>query len=77
MVVVGPEDPLVEGIYDYVQNRPELKHIAVIGPSANGAPVSYTHLDVYKRQMLYTSESTSFHRGQAAARLSYSFTGRL
>ena len=37
MIVVGPEDPLVEGIYDYFQNRPELKHIAVIGPSANGA----------------------------------------
>ena len=37
MVVVGPEDPLVKGIYDYFQNRPELKHIAVIGPSAQGA----------------------------------------
>ena len=37
MVVVGPEDPLVGGIYDYFQNRPELKHIAVIGPSAKGA----------------------------------------
>ena len=37
MIVVGPEDPLVEGIYDYFQNRPELKHIAVIGPSAQGA----------------------------------------
>ena len=37
MIVVGPEDPLVEGIYDYFQNRPELKHIAVIGPSAKGA----------------------------------------
>ncbi len=37
MVVVGPEDPLVKGIYDYFQNRPELKHIAVIGPSEAGA----------------------------------------
>ena len=37
MVVVGPEDPLVSGIYDYFQSRPELKHIAVIGPSAKGA----------------------------------------
>ena len=40
MVVVGPEDPLVEGIYDYFQNRPELKHIAVIGPSAQASAYS-------------------------------------
>ncbi len=32
MVVVGPEDPLVNGIADYFQNDNELKHIAVIGP---------------------------------------------
>ena len=33
MVVVGPEDPLVKGIYDYFKNDESLKHIPVIGPS--------------------------------------------
>ncbi len=37
MVVVGPEDPLVNGIFDYFLNDTELKHIPVIGPSKNGA----------------------------------------
>jgi phosphoribosylamine--glycine ligase len=37
MVVVGPEDPLVNGIYDYFANNEELKHVAVIGPSKDAA----------------------------------------
>jgi len=37
MIVVGPEDPLVKGIFDFFQNDSELKHIPVIGPSKNGA----------------------------------------
>ena len=37
MVVVGPEDPLVKGIYDYFKNDPELANIPVIGPSKQGA----------------------------------------
>ena len=37
LVVVGPEDPLVNGIYDFFQNDTELKHIPVIGPSKIGA----------------------------------------
>jgi phosphoribosylamine--glycine ligase len=37
MVVVGPEDPLVKGIFDYFQNDSELNHIPVIGPSKQGA----------------------------------------
>lgn len=37
MVVVGPEDPLVKGVYDYFSSTPELSHIPVIGPSAEGA----------------------------------------
>ena len=37
MVVVGPEDPLVLGIYDFFKNDLALKHIPVIGPSKVGA----------------------------------------
>ena len=37
MVVVGPEDPLVKGIYDYFKQRDDVKHVPVIGPSKAGA----------------------------------------
>ena len=37
MVVVGPEDPLVKGIFDFFQNDADLNHIPVIGPSKKGA----------------------------------------
>lgn len=37
MVVVGPEDPLVKGIYDDFKNDPRTKNIPVIGPSKKGA----------------------------------------
>lgn len=37
MVVVGPEDPLVNGIYDFFKNDEKLKNIQVVGPSKIGA----------------------------------------
>ena len=37
MVVVGPEDPLVKGVYDSFKNDPLTKDIKVIGPSKAGA----------------------------------------
>ena len=37
MVVVGPEDPLVNGIYDDFKNDARTTHIPVIGPSRKGA----------------------------------------
>lgn len=37
MVVVGPEDPLVKGIYDFFKNDTQISHIPVIGPSKLGA----------------------------------------
>ena len=37
MVVVGPEDPLVNGIYDFFKEDEELQNISLIGPSKEGA----------------------------------------
>ena len=37
MVVVGPEDPLVNGIYDFFKNDNDLNHVSIIGPSKEGA----------------------------------------
>lgn len=37
LVVVGPEEPLVRGIYDFFANDTQLNEIPVIGPSKEGA----------------------------------------
>jgi len=37
LVVVGPEEPLVKGIYDFFELDPALRHIIVVGPSAKAA----------------------------------------
>lgn len=37
MLIVGPEEPLVKGIYDHFKNDTLLQHIKVIGPSAEAS----------------------------------------
>ncbi|MDH5603814.1 MAG: phosphoribosylamine--glycine ligase [Cyclobacteriaceae bacterium] len=37
MVIVGPEDPLVNGFTDFVSSDPSLRHVRVIGPGKEGA----------------------------------------
>lgn len=37
MVIVGPEDPLVKGVFDFFMNDSQISHIPVIGPSKEGA----------------------------------------
>ena len=37
MIIVGPEDPLVNGIFNFFQSDESLKNITVIGPSKEGA----------------------------------------
>lgn len=51
MVVVGPEDPLVKGIYDFFINDKDIQHIPVIGPSKLGAELEGSK-DFAKRFMM-------------------------
>ena len=37
IVLIGPEIPLINGIYDYIKNDPKTSHISIIGPSKKGA----------------------------------------
>ncbi|MBS1747612.1 MAG: phosphoribosylamine--glycine ligase [Bacteroidetes bacterium] len=37
MIVVGPEEPLVRGVYDFFKNDSTTKNVIIVGPSAQGA----------------------------------------
>ena len=61
MVIVGPEDPLVLGIYDYFQADHEINHISVIGPSKEGAQLEGSK-DLAKDFMLKNNIPTAKHQ---------------
>ncbi|MDP4209479.1 MAG: phosphoribosylamine--glycine ligase [Bacteroidota bacterium] len=74
MVVVGPEEPLVKGIYDYFLGRKDLKDIPVIGPSRDGAQLEGSK-DFAKQFMVRHGVPTARYKSFTAATLNdaYSF----
>jgi phosphoribosylamine--glycine ligase len=60
MLVVGPEEPLVNGIADYFNSNQELVHIQVIGPNKAGAQLEGSK-DFSKNFMLRNSIPTARH----------------
>lgn len=72
MVVVGPEVPLVEGIYDYFKADPGLAKIPVIGPSRKGAELegskdfakAFMHRHGIPTAAYRTFDGTSLQDGQ-------------
>ncbi|MDR1091769.1 MAG: phosphoribosylamine--glycine ligase [Prevotella sp.] len=78
VVIVGPEEPLVKGIYDYFINDLEIKHIPVIGPSKEGAKLEGSK-DFAKQFMIRHNIPTARYRSFTMDRLdeAYGFLGEL
>ncbi|MDY6207008.1 MAG: phosphoribosylamine--glycine ligase [Prevotella sp.] len=72
MIVVGPEDPLVKGIYDEFKNDEKTKHIAIIGPSKAGAVLEGSK-DFAKAFMLRHNIPTARYRTFNASEIKEAF----
>ena len=68
MIVVGPEDPLVQGIFDFFKEDAATQHIAVIGPSAKGAQLEGSK-EFAKEFMLRHHIPTARYKSVTAATL--------
>lgn len=67
LVVVGPEDPLVNGIHDFFLSDPELNKVAVIGPEKSGATLEGSKefaKQFMQRHGIPTAKYQSFNAGQ-------------
>jgi len=63
MIIVGPEDPLVKGVFDFFQSDKDLKHISIIGPSKEGARLEGSKLfakEFMQRNNIPTAQYKSF-----------------
>jgi phosphoribosylamine--glycine ligase len=68
LVVVGPEEPLVKGIVDFLQAQPETSKIPVVGPSEMGARLEGSK-DFSKQFMLRNGVPTASHETFTASEL--------
>lgn len=68
LIVVGPEEPLVKGIVDFLQAQPETSKIPVVGPSEMGARLEGSK-DFSKRFMLRNGVPTADYETFTASEL--------
>ena len=67
VLVVGPEQPLVNGIHDYFENNSRLKSVTVIGPKKEGAILEGSKdfaKSFMKKHKIPTAKSKSFNNSQ-------------
>ncbi len=60
MLIVGPEDPLVEGIQDFFEKDEQLKNVMVIGPSKRGALLEGSKERAKEFMALYNIPTASY-----------------
>ncbi|MGB3775052.1 MAG: phosphoribosylamine--glycine ligase [Leeuwenhoekiella sp.] len=61
MVIVGPEAPLVAGIFDFFEDDEQLSHVNVIGPSKRGALLEGSKERAKEFMGLYTIPTASYN----------------
>ena len=74
LLVVGPEQPLVDGIHDYFNSQPRLANITVIGPTKEGAQIEGSKdfaKSFMKRHRIPTAKSGSFNKHQLQEALAF------
>ena len=74
LVVVGPEEPLVKGVRNFIESHDDLKHVGIVGPGADGAQIEGSK-DFSKNFMhkygIPTSASQTFTKDTIADGLAY------
>ena len=74
VLVVGPEQPLVNGIHDFFESNPRLKNVTVIGPKKEGAMLEGSKdfaKKFMKKHRIPTAKSKSFNKQQVIEALEY------
>ncbi len=74
LVVVGPEEPLVKGVRDYIESQEDLKHVGIVGPGAEGAQLEGSKdfsKNFMHRHGVPTAASQTFTKENIDAGLAY------
>ena len=74
LVVVGPEEPLVKGVRDYIESQEDLKHVGIVGPGAEGAQLEGSKdfsKNFMRRHGVPTAASQTFTKENIDAGLAY------
>jgi phosphoribosylamine--glycine ligase len=74
LVVVGPEEPLVKGVRDYIESQEDLKHVGIVGPGTEGAQLEGSKdfsKNFMHRHGVPTAASQTFTKESVEAGLAY------